>query len=401
MPTEKLYYLDAYQQQFEGTIVDQYQADDNWVVVTDKSCFYPGGGGQPFDRGWVNDVPVVAVEGKADEIHHRVGERIEANHVAGRLDFCRRWDYMQQHTGQHIISASFVKVGDYPTVSVHLGESYAAVEIDAPNISDVDLQAIEELANRMINRNLRVKAFWVPSSKLGQYRLRREAPKHAEIRIIEIDDCDRVACGGVHVRSTGDVGLVKSIGMERIRKRVRTHWKIGNRAYEDYRKKSHLASELSQTLTCGIPEISRRIVELKNSVKEHALVIKSLQKELMGYEIEALCGNATDIAGCNFVTATYRDQESDWLKNLAKELVERPRLCTLLFNVAGDRVHWLAARAPDLDLGLAEILKPLLPAADARGGGSRELCQGIMGKPDRISDFVDALKAALEADGSG
>lgn len=445
MATEKLFQSNPYQETFSAHIVNQYQKDGNWIIELDRTCFYPGGGGQPPDTGWINELPVVNVTRQDDTILHILDQPVlsadksaplrnvaqqtgpqsagsqsagsqfagpqsagpePTDRVAGRIDFVRRLDYMQQHTGQHIISASFVKTGDYPTVSVHLGETYTAVEIDVKEISERALLQVEETANAVINRNVPVTTFFIESAELHKYPLRRPAPNVDRVRIVEIEDCDRAACGGTHLRRTGEVGLIKYIGKERIRKRIRTHWKIGGRAYQDYAEKTRILSTLSQELTCGFDDIHSQILSLKDFVKEQGLMIKKLEKDMIHVEMKELLNGAALMGPCKFVTARYVDRSQEWLKILTGEIIKLPGIFLVFF--AGDsdqpdsgrsdltRIHWIAAKSPDVDLSVIELIKPHLDEMGGKGGGSHELCQGIVRNADGIERFLESVTNAIE-----
>ena len=151
--TEKLYYTDPYQFKFKANVLDRLNDGKRLGLILDKTCFYPEGGGQPADNGWLNNVFVYDVQSKGETIVHYIEHDIKDSFIKGKLDSQRRLDYMQQHTGQHIISQALMKVGQYKTVSVHLGELYSAIEVDVPNIPESDLLKVEELANKIVNDN--------------------------------------------------------------------------------------------------------------------------------------------------------------------------------------------------------------------------------------------------------
>ena len=208
--TEKLYYKDPRMESFQAQLVHQMQEGDHWIVVLDRTAFYPEGGGQPADRGLLNGIPVIDVREREGEVYHVLPEALnQEGPVQGRIDFPTRFDFMQQHTGQHIVSASLIETAGYPTISASLGESYTAVEIDINSIQDAEIEAAEVLANRTVTRNLPVRTHWIQPEEAEHYHLRKPPPDVQRLRIVEIEGTDSAACAGIHVEKTGEVGLIK------------------------------------------------------------------------------------------------------------------------------------------------------------------------------------------------
>ena len=393
--TESLYHDDAYRREFTATVVQQRQIEDGWEILLDRTCFHPGGGGQPADIGWIAEAPVLGVEKKRDGIWHRLNARVEGQEVTGRVDFARRFDFMQQHSGQHIISASLIRVGPYPTVSVHLGDAYTAVEVNCREMPDSDVQAVGDLVNAAISQNLRIRTFWVDGEEIERYQLRRPPPKQNRIRVVEIDGLDRAACGGVHVSSTGEIGTAACVGMERIRGRVRLHWKIGRRAHRDYAEKSLLIADLSKELTCGMPDILNQVAAQQRTIREQFQRIQDIQRKLIAGEVASMMSGARKTQTCSFATKMYGEEDREWLKELAKEIMAQSGVCALLFNAVGKQAQWIAARSADVELSLIDIVRPMLRALDAKGGGSAEICQGILPDPAVIPTMTELFYGNL------
>lgn len=239
--TEKLFYKDPYKQDFDGVVTGIETDEKKGVrILLDRTCFYPEGGGQPSDSGDLNGVPVLDVRKEGDEVVHLVSDTSAfaiGGMVHGVVDWERRYDFMQQHTGQHLISAAFFNTREINTVSVHLGEEISTVELDVEKIEDEILVEVERAANLAICMNRSISTEWVTDDELDTATLRRAPKVSGDIRVVSVEDLDRVACGGVHVGRTGEVGLVKLVGTELMRGHLRTIWKIGTRAYDDYQKK--------------------------------------------------------------------------------------------------------------------------------------------------------------------
>ena len=291
--TEKLYYQDPRLESFQARLVHQEQEGDHWIVVLDRTAFYPEGGGQPADRGRLNGIPVIDVRERGGEVCHVLPEALKQDvPVRGTIDFPTRFDFMQQHTGQHIISASLIEAAGYPTISAYLGESYTAVEIDARSIQDAEIEAAEVLANRTVSRDLPVHIHWIQPEEAEHYHLRKPPPDVQRLRIVQIEGIDSAACAGIHVEKTGEVGLIKFDGLEKIRGRLRLHWLIGDRAYRDVREKDRLAAALNRELTCGTADILTSVRELKNKLREREQRISQLEKRYSDQKVQDLLASA-------------------------------------------------------------------------------------------------------------
>ena len=221
--TEALYYKNAYQFQFQAKVIKRVEIKDKGGVVLDQTCFYPEGGGQPADRGNLNGIRVSDVRKIDGEIIHFMDQPLPSDQVEGIVNQEWRLEYMQQHTGQHILSQALLKVGKCQTVSVHFGDSYTAIETNKEKISDQILNDVEKLANEIINENVPVNLLWVDPAEVDRYHIRRPPPDVSKVRIVQIENFDAAACGGLHISRTGEVGLVKVIGKEKIRGHTRVH----------------------------------------------------------------------------------------------------------------------------------------------------------------------------------
>ena len=242
---EKLYYNDNHLTTFTATVFECRQEGDRYAVGLDRTAFYPEGGGQPSDRGFIGNVPVLHVaKGKDYPVHYTTEPLEPGTDVVCKVDWDRRFDYMQQHTGQHLLSSVLMKRGNWATVSVHQGEEYVSIEVDGEEVPDEALYEVERETNRIIYSHLPVKTFWVEEENLSDYPLRRPPKVTGTIRLVQIDGVDCVPCGGVHTSSTSEVGLVIYLGQEKIRGRVRTLWKAGERAFALIRENQSILTGL-------------------------------------------------------------------------------------------------------------------------------------------------------------
>ncbi|NBF41781.1 MAG: alanyl-tRNA editing protein [Spirochaetes bacterium] len=405
--TETLYYEDPYQTEFDARVVATESAGGGgggrvWVEL-DRTCFYPEGGGQPADRGRLDERPVLDVQKQEGRILHLVADRgvgaapaegtrggatLNAGAtVHGHLDEAMRRDYMQQHTGQHIISAVMIEVGGYETTSVHQGEEYTTVDFAAADIPSEDLERAEERANAVVGENRPVTTFHAESGKAADLGLRRPPKFEGRIRIVEVEGIDRVACGGVHCLRTGEVGIIKLIGTEKIRGNVRTVWKIGDRALADYRLKTDVCNTLVDAFSAKIPELPERAARLEENLRQAEYDIGRLQKRLATQIAEGLAGQAPSV-----VTHHFTGEAKELFRAVGEELAERPGITALLTNETDDRLQWIIVAGEGVELDFNRVRTELLPLVDGKGGGKPPIWQGVGNKPAGAEEFAAGFR---------
>ena len=398
--TEPLYYSNPRLTDFEAQVLQQKPEGKRWVVILDRTAFYPEGGGQPADRGQLNGLSVLDVQKKGEEIHHYLSEppvkgTPDDTVVQGTIDWAWRFEYMQQHTGQHIISASLIEAAGYRTISAYLGERYTAVEIDGGDILEDEIEAAETLANRQVTRNLPVQIHWISPQQAGDYDLRKPPPDVEKLRIVKIEGVDAAACAGIHVASTGEVGLIKYDGLEKIRGRLRLHWLIGQRAYRDARDKDRLIAALNRELTCGTGDILSSVQDLRSKIRERDQRISQLGKILAEKRVQGLLERAETHAGVRLVLEHFEAEESSYGQSVYQHLLEQPKTAAcVLLHQNGD-VQWRIGCSEDLDLPWKRILPTLFPLIGGKGGGKGRSWQGVGSNPEGIERFLDALKQSI------
>jgi alanyl-tRNA synthetase len=399
--TEQLYYTDPRISRFQARVLQQRPEEDRWAVILDRTAFYPEGGGQPADQGQLNGLPVLDVQKKGEEILHYLGEPLaEAAAVGGKvvegtIDWARRFDFMQQHTGQHVVSASLIEAAGYPTISAYLGERYTAVEIDTENIQEREIEAAETLANQRVTRNLPVQIHWIRPQEAERFRLRKPPPDVERLRIVRIEGVDAAACAGIHVATTGEVGLIKYDGLEKIRGRLRLHWLIGERAYMDTRDKDRLIAALNRELTCGTEDILPSVQDLRNKIRERDLRISQLEKVLAEQRVRSLMEQAEAREGVRLVMESFSAEESSTVQSIYQKLLGQPKTVACLLLRRDENIQWRVGCSEDLDLPWKQILPGLFPLFDGKGGGKGNSWQGVGGNPEGAKSFADALKEAV------
>jgi len=398
--THKLYYDDPLQTEFDARVTDVSQWKGKYRVVLDRTCFYPEGGGQPADTGFLSDIPVVDVRKEHSTIYHITEQAPPADEVHGRVDGQHRRDYMQQHTGQHIISGAMMEIDEIPTISVHQGEEYTTIEVERSSLDGRTLEAIEDRANAIIAQNRAVNTFLAKEGDVPSLGLRRPPKVSGEIRIVEIDEFDRVACGGVHTVRTGDVRLAKLVGTETIRGNVRTAWKIGDRAFRDYRQKSEIVAELNDLLSAQNHEITERIRALQENHRQVEYKNRALESRIAALMAQELAERADKIEMGRIVTGTFHGEDKNIIRKVVESLVEHENTYAAIVNIEAERVLWSLACSPELSVDFNVMKDKLLPVINGKGGGRHPIWQGAGSRLDSVAEFHEEFKRLI-ASGSG
>ena len=392
--TEMLYYQDTGKSEFEARILEVVKEKKAWRVVLDKTYFYPEGGGQPADKGWINDIPVANVQKQGDVIYHYLPKNPGQGKIKGKINLDWRKDFMQQHTGQHIISGALWQVGKYKTVSVHMGIDYTTIEIDAPEIPEQHLVQVEKLANQVIRDNLPLSFIHTHHQDLEQFPLRKPTDREGKIRLVKIGDFDCVACGGVHLDSTRQVGLIKAIGIEKIRDHARIAWKIGDRAYEDYWKKDKIISQLKSILATNQDMFARKVKDLLEELSNFKRQYSWLENRLAGTIAQQLVDDPQNRAesGMRIITASWKEENDNLIKKILKDLLKREKVLVCLVNGIAGKLQWSIGSSEDIVFPFDEVKYELLSIIDGKGGGRHPLWQGVGLKPQGAADFLAKFK---------
>ncbi len=367
--TKKLFYQNPNLQHFSAEIIRQ-EAD---YVVLSETAFYPTGGGQPHDTGYLNAVEVVGVELVDDEIRHYLSKPLISSKVEGKLNWDRRFDHMQQHCGQHILSAAFDELYHYKTVSFHLGKDNVTIDLDTENITLEQLASVEKLANQIILENRPIETKWVTEEELASYPLRKPTKVKEDIRLVIIPDYDYNACGGTHPTSTGQVGQLTIVRTEKQKKYTRVEFLCGHRIIEHFSRKELVLNDLISTLSSPESQLVESVRTLLNSNKQLERKLNEIQEKLLSYEAKEFSEQLKD----TIVTANYQNRSIHSLQKLAKLVVEQnPQLVCFLASENEEKLQIVGARGTERAENMNEIIKTLLATIKGRGGGNASFAQG-------------------------
>ena len=395
--TEKLYYKDIYKIEFEANVVDLIQEKKAWKVLLNKTCFFPEGGGQPPDKGWINDIPVIDVQKDGDFIYHYLPEKPGEDKIRGKIDLEWRKDFMQQHTGQHIISGALWKIGNYKTVSVHMGMDYTTIEIDSPEIPEDDLINTEKLANQVIQSDMPIRFIQANHQEIDQFHLRKPCTRKGNIRLVKIGDFDCVACGGLHFDRTSNIGLVKAVGIEKIRGNVRMTWKIGDRAFEDYREKDKIITSLRSVLSTNEDMFVQKTRELQEEIINYKKKCNKFENRLA----ETIAQNLYTYSDrqnqerpiCRIITESREGEYDSIMMKIMKNLLKQGSVLVCLVNIFSNKLQWCIGCSDGIHFPFDRIKDELLSVIDGKGGGRAPIWQGTGVKPGRADDFLSKFRA--------
>jgi alanyl-tRNA synthetase len=402
--TERLYYDDPYLTRFSAHIVERVQWEGQPAVILDRTAFYPTGGGQPHDTGFLRDaralqdIPVVDVAERESDgaVIHVLTAPLQADQVEGQIDWDRRFDLMQQHTGQHILSAAFLERFDANTVGFHLSDDYSTIDLDRAPMSTEDLTGVEALANAVVFENRAAVARFVPDEEVPDLLLRKALAHQGPVRVVEIPDFDCSACGGTHLQATGEVGLIKITRSERRGAETRVEFLCGRRALADYDAKNTLVLDLAREFTVGYWEVPDLVHRLAGDLKETQRELRRTRDALLDAEAVALWHGAATVGDARVVRAHLSDRPPDDLKHLAQRLVAHPQTVVLLAaGKAGQKGFLTFARSADIDVHMGTLVRQACETIGGRGGGRSEFAQGGGPQGDRVPFALDAAFQSL------
>ena len=404
--TTRLYYHDSFLYDFEAE-VHEVQETPKPALILDRTAFYPTSGGQVFDTGVIStENERLRVTEVADAEDGRVVHYLEAppkslqpgSKIRGQIDATRRRDHMQQHTGQHVLSAAFVRLFNMPTVSFHMADDYCSIDLDTPTLSKDQIEAAERLANEIILENRTVDIRFVTREEAGKLGLRKLPPaERDELRLIDIHDLDITACGGTHVNQTGQIGCLLLRKTEKVRQGWRVEFVAGQRAVATARRDFTTLAEAAALFSAHIYDVPQ---QARKSLEEIRILRKQreqAQEELAEGQAAALLAETPETSGRKLVIRTFADRDMNSLKLLAQKLTRRaPNVIALLATTSPQPslVFAQSAGQPD-DMGA--LMKQTLLKLGGRGGGSKDIAQGGVPGSGGIESALHDAGASVRA----
>lgn len=385
--TQRLYYDDPYRLEFEAEIVERLVWENEPALVLDQTCFYPESGGQPSDRGTMEGISVIKIVEEGEKIVHVLERDVPAQRIKGKIDWLVRFDHMQQHSGQHILSQAFYEILEGETLSFHLGAGSSTVEIGVAKIGEDELARVERRANAIIFEDRAIVTAFIPQEKIGEIPLRKPPKKEGLIRVVEVDGFDYSACGGTHCRRTGEIGLIKITKGERIRNSLRFEFVCGWRALADYGLKNGIVRQLSGQFSVKEGDVLASVGKLSEDFKAARKLAKKSEEKLVVFEAQEFMTRAEG----KIIKEVFAEKTPDSAKFLALTIVKQGDFIVLFAAKSEARSHLILAASENLKIDMRQLVPIISPAINGRGGGSPVLVE-IAGVPG--ADLAAALAKA-------
>jgi len=376
MKTDRLYYTDCYLEKFHAHVLEI--SDQGRRVYLDKSAFYPTSGGQPNDLGVLSGIPILDIVDENDRVAHVLDSCLEATEVDGAIDFERRYDHMQQHTGQHLLSAVAVELFGAQTVSFHMGPQVSTIELAAKELTPEQLDAAELKANKFVWQSRPVNIYFEDSD--AAHGLRKPTQRPGVLRIVEIEGIDRSACGGTHVRSTAELGPIQIRSSEKVRGgNARIEFVCGLRALKRAKQDFRVAKELAKQAATGIDNLPDHLASVRERLGQTEKASERLRAEIARRDGLALYissqpdgdGIRRTLLRVQAIDAAVREQ--------AREYASQDK--AVLLAIGSEPAGLLLACSGDSGINAGAILKEVVVAEGGRGGGSATLAQGNLPNP--------------------
>ncbi len=398
----RLYYNDSYCRAFRARVLERTEVDGQPALVLEGTYFYPTGGGQPNDLGQINGVSVIDVVTRQGDkaVLHVLTAAVEQDEVDCTIDWARRFDYMQQHTGQHVLTQAIVQTAVAPTVGFHLSDETVTIDLDA-SLTLEALAEAEDLANRIVWEDRPVAARLVALDDTDGIRMRRTPDQLTTdgLRVIDVDGFDQTACGGTHVARTGEIGLIKLIRTDKRGDKTRLEFRCGGRALLDYRLKNAVINGLTADMTVGIDELRPAVARLQDSIREAQRSLKAASARLLEADAADLLASSNHSGEISVVARVLTGRDASELRQLAGLLTRSDSVIALLAAPGAERAALVFARSTNLPQDMNALLKQtlaLLP--NGKGGGQPALAQGGASAAEAaLQEAIDQAASSLPA----
>jgi alanyl-tRNA synthetase len=405
--TLRIYYRDPYCRRFDAVVTRAFDHEGRPAVTLDQTAFYPTSGGQPFDTGRLDRVDVVETvdlddqAGQGGVVHVLAAPLGEGSRVSGEIDWPRRFDHMQQHTGQHVLSAAFDRQCDNPTMSFHMGSDVSTIDLQR-EAAAADVERVVDAANAVVWEDRPVSIRFASAEEAATLPLRKESGRQGPLRLIEVEGFDLSACGGTHVARTGAIGLIAVLGTERFRGGSRVSFVCGSRALNVLRGYRDAVAGSVRSLSVLPAELPAAVERIQTEGKELRKTIKGLQESLAVHEAARLLADAPGAGGVRLIAQVLEGWDAAGLKTIASAIATSGSAAVTLVS-ASSPAFVVVARSAAVATDAAAVLKQLIARFGGRGGGKPDLAQGggLNGDPTEIALLArELLKGAPGAPGA-
>nr|WP_154960208.1 alanyl-tRNA editing protein [Paenibacillus xylanexedens] len=388
--TQKIYYDAAYTREWHTHITNRVTKEDGVYVTLAETAFYPHGGGQPCDLGQIGGITVLDVNLEDGEVWHKLERFPEQDEVHCELDWERRFDHMQQHTGQHLLSAITLKLTDAMTLSFHLGTDYATIDVATETLDPEQLAEVEQEVNRQIVRNAPVRSSWVTAEEAARLPLVKQPTVTEDIRIVEIEGVEYNACGGTHVAATGEIGIIKLLKTEKIKSNTRIYFKCGTRALNEFAAIQQVLNGITTKLKTSRDELLERIEKMEQEQKQLQSELNAVKSTNDAYYAEELLAAREGLV----IAQIFEDKSLKDMQSLATKLTEEHEGLVLFASISEAKVV-LAQNGQPPEWACGPFFKGNLGAYQGKGGGSEKIAQAGFASSEDALAFYEFTKEQL------
>jgi len=393
--TDKLYYADSYLREFDAQLVDTASHDGKTALVLDRTAFYPTSGGQPFDVGTFGDVRVLdVIDGEDGRVLHVVDRAPSATTLHGVIDWTRRFDHMQQHTGQHVLSAAFDRLFKVRTESFHMGADYSTIDL-AREVSAGEIARAEDEANRIVWEDRPIHVRFATAEEAQSLGLRKESKRDGTLRLIDVEGFDLSACGGTHVSRTGAIGIIAVSATEKVRGGSRVTFLSGGRALAGFRALRDSVAGSVRILSVLPADLPAAIERVQAETRDLRKQVKDFQGKVAVQEADTLLSSSEEIGGGRAVLASLAGWDAGGLKTIASHLAQTPGLVVILVSDTPP-LALVVARAAGMKADAGQLLRQLVERHGGKGGGRPEFAQGG-GLTSSARDVLQSARTLLKA----
>ena len=396
--TRKLFHENQYMQNFSSAIVERFEYRGVPSVVLEQTAFYPTSGGQPHDLGSLGDVKVVdVIEDDAGRILHLLERPIHAYKVHGQIDWKRRFDFMQQHTGQHLLSQVFLRLCDAETTSFHLGADSVSIDVNQANLDADTVEFVEALTNQILYENREVLIHHIEQDELSRFPIRKPPAVEGVVRLVEIEDFDYSPCCGTHCSRTGEIGIIKIANVENYKGGSRVYFLCGSRALKSYQQKGQIIKQLSEAMSSGEADLPAHLSKLQDELKTLRKERQQFAQQLLDVEARALLSEREAVGDVFVLKKRFEQRPPKELRALASLIAEQSAQTVVLFGDSYDsKASLVFARSNDLTAHVGDLMKHACAVLNGRGGGQPHLAEGGGAAIEKLDEALELAMNRLE-----
>ncbi|OOZ97686.1 alanyl-tRNA editing protein [Bacillus cereus] len=398
---QKLYYTDAYKQDFTTKVIKQdYDKDGNLYVILNETVFYPTGGGQPHDTGTLNGIAVLGVEEVDEEIRHFIAEQLHTEEVEGKINWERRFDHMQQHAAQHILSAAFWDYFNIPTIGFHLGKETVTIDLETENLHAETVEKAVQIANKIVFENHPILIKWMNLEEAKTLPLRKEPTMTENIRVVMIENFDYNGCGGTHPKRTGEVGPIQVLSWERNKGGIRLTFIAGWRTLKLIGQQQQIMKDVSKQLNSSESDIPAKVAQLLTSKKENEKAMQTMTEKLLYTEANELLQQPTKIHAGILISKVFTNRSMQEIAKLSAIITEQQEHAITYFVIENeDKLQYILACGKTVTLDMNALLKEALPTIEGKGGGNKKSARGggkaLMSGDEFLNQLISSLQSAV------